>query len=155
MHTSNKMAKRTVDFLFGDDLEEIYNIIDSGFLEEQEVDKDVDKLLDVNVESEKKCEGFQCSFCAKICKSKPGLARHVSTKHKEDSVAPTASNTMDKTQDQTDEELMKKFHPFKLRDFVVASAQKLSMDMCFQEDVRSIFAGFTFNGEESLNYGRK
>ena len=78
MHSFVKMAARQEEFIAGKDLDDLYAILDNGFL-----DKDVDfeKDLAALVIAESHEANFCCDECSKVCKTQRGLTRHKNTKH--------------------------------------------------------------------------
>ena len=83
MHSTKNMANFSGDFLIGEDLEDIFNLLEGSFLEN---DDDLCQLVnDIAYEvdgDEENIGGFKCSQCDKICKSQRGLTRHINSKVK-------------------------------------------------------------------------
>ena len=94
-------------------------------------------------ESAQKIEGFHCTVCLKVCKTKHGLTRHVRAKHSDDNSSKSSLLVT------SDEKLMEKINPLRLQVLVVSSADKLAQNSCFPEDLRSVFSEFTFSHDES------
>ena len=81
------------EFIAGDDLEDIFGLLDAGFLkDEKEFIGDVESMVSEVANYEDNVHSFNCSYCSKLCKGKRGLSRHVNVKHavlKEGSSTPT------------------------------------------------------------------
>ena len=66
------------EYLYQDDYDAVLDIIESDFLEygdefQQDMNLAAEKIPTIN--------NSPCSFCAKVCLSKGGLTRDISTKH--------------------------------------------------------------------------
>ena len=140
------------DFLAGEDLEDIYYLLDGGFLDEEEtIAAEVDEIATEVARDEENTEVFTCDTCQKICKSRRGLTRHINTKHKDSSVPPVPpihsssssstklSATSTSKQTTLDEISWKKLHPLALKQIVLKCAEKLSQDECYDESFRDMF----------------
>ena len=135
------------DFLTGDDLDDLFMLIDGGIL-------DGDQVLNQHIESiatkiasneENLAAGFQCNECDKVCKSQRGLTRHVNAKH----LIASASNA---DQLLSSEKISgNKFHSLQLKVIVYKCAEKLSNDLCFPLTMRSKFSKqeFSFSVDDS------
>ena len=67
------MAVKQGDFLAGNELNQLYFLLDGGFFNEiVEIDRDLDYLL----LEDSSGESFICDQCSKVCKSRRGLTRH-------------------------------------------------------------------------------
>ena len=64
--------------LAGKDLDDLYDLLDNGFLDE---DVDFEKDLAALVISESQEANFCCDECSKVCKTQRGLTRHKNIKH--------------------------------------------------------------------------
>ena len=76
------MVQKYVVFLAGEELDDLYLLLDGGYLEDDadfnvEIDDVVSEVSVVGVSN----ESFKCDQCEKVCKSKRGLARHIKVKH--------------------------------------------------------------------------
>ena len=75
------MAQQEGKFLAGDDLDDLYLLIDGGYLDDN-ADFNIEMDAAVFVVSDATHNvTFKCSQCEKICKSRRGLTRHKNTKH--------------------------------------------------------------------------
>ena len=69
------------EYLYQDDFDAVLDIIESDFLEygdefQQDMNLAVEKIPTIN-----NSPSYPCFFCAKVCLSKGGLTRHISSKH--------------------------------------------------------------------------
>ena len=73
-----KMAALEADFLVGEELEELFVLLDGGFLDEDvDFNAEIDSMVKEVADSEEEnTSGFKCDLCRKVCKSERGLARH-------------------------------------------------------------------------------
>ena len=72
---------------------------------------------------------YPCSFCAKVCLSKGGLTRHISTKHYLETVEPNTK-------------VRKLLHPGIFYDIIQNSVKKLAQDECYPEEICGQFSNF-------------
>ena len=72
------MAARQEEFIAGKDLDDLYALLDYGFLDE---DVDFEKDLAALVIAESHEANLYCDECSKVCKTQRGLTRHKNTKH--------------------------------------------------------------------------
>ena len=82
------MAAENSVYLSGDSLEEIYELLEGGFLVD---DADFNKELDAVTSTEEiddKKKVFKCTMCGKECVSSRGLKRHTNLKHVQEGVTP-------------------------------------------------------------------
>ena len=82
------MALAIKEYLYQDDFDAVLDIIESDFLEygdelKQDMNSAVEKIPKTN-----NSPSYPCSFYAKVCFSKGGLARHISTKHHLETAEP-------------------------------------------------------------------
>ena len=139
------MAQRDGDFLAGEDLDDLYFLLEGGFLEDDadfnvEIDALVSEVAAVPSDST-----YKCDQCDKICKSKRGLSRHKNTKHND---APPALN--DPTDaNQLSVKSLKKFPVSKLIAILKECANIVATDMCLPEETRKIFFNFSFSFQEA------
>jgi len=65
------------DFVSGSDLDEIFELIDGGFLEDDDhFNQEVERFIAELPSDDQLSTGFACDKCGKVCKSKQGLSRH-------------------------------------------------------------------------------
>ena len=82
-HTSIKMANMSEDYLVVDDLDDLFFLLEGGFIDEDaDLNREVDDLVSEVAADEENAEGCKCNSCDKICKSQPGLTRHKNATHK-------------------------------------------------------------------------
>ena len=82
------MAAENSVYLSGDSLEEIYELLEGGFLVD---DVDFNKELDAAISTEEiddKQKIFKCTMCGKECVSSRGLKRNTTLKHVQEGVTP-------------------------------------------------------------------
>ena len=82
------MAAESSIYLSGDSLEEIYELLEVGLLDDH---VDLNKELDVVTSTEEiddKKKVFKCTVCGKECVSSRGLKRHTTLKHVQEEVTP-------------------------------------------------------------------
>ena len=82
------MAAESSIYLSGDSLEEIYELLQVGFLDDH---VDLNKELDAVTSTEEidgKKKVFKCTMCGKECVSSRGLKRHTTLKHVQEEVTP-------------------------------------------------------------------
>ena len=82
------MALAHEEYLHEADFDTVVDIIESNFLEhddefQQDIDLTVEKIPTINNST-----SYQCSFSAKVCLSKGGHTRHISTKHHSETAKP-------------------------------------------------------------------
>ena len=78
LHSFVKMAAQQEEFIAGKDLDDLYALLDNGFLNE---DVDFEKDLAALVIAESHEANFCCDECSKVCKTQQGLTRHKNTQH--------------------------------------------------------------------------
>ena len=135
------------DFLTGDDLDDLFMLIDGGILDgDQVLNQHIESIATEIASNEGNlAAGFQCNECDKVCKSQRGLTRHVNAKH----LIASASNA---DQLLSSEEISgNKFHSLQLKVIVYKCAEKLSNDLCFPLTMRSKFSkqDFSFSVDDS------
>ena len=73
------MANLSGEYFVGEDLDDIYFLLESGFLDDD--DDGFNKAFDTAVSEvstdQETAAVYSCKECAKACKSKRGLSRHV------------------------------------------------------------------------------
>ena len=126
------------DFIFGEDLESLYNLLDGGFLEEDfEFEQDLNKLVaEETSESE-----FVCESCSKVCKTKRGLTRHKNAKHASNDAQ---SPEMITEQSKVNAEI---FH-----QILNECTEKCFADQCLPEKTREKFSkqNLVFSSDDAL-----
>ena len=127
------------DFFTGDDLDELFSLIDGGFLDgDDSFNQDIESIAVEVAANEESLPSFKCNQCEKVCKSQRGLTRHINAKHR----PPTpAENTPESDLNELSplEISMKKLHPLQLKVIVKDCAEKVSKDMCFPLHLRLNF----------------
>ena len=116
------------EYLCQNDFDAVLIIIESDFLEygdefQQDMNWAVEKIPTIN-----NSPSYPCSFCAKVCLSKGGLTRHISTKYYLETVESNAK-------------LGKMLHPDIFYD-IQKSLKKLARDECYPEEICSQFSNF-------------
>ena len=88
------MAARQEEFIAGKDLDDLYDLLDNVFFDE---DVDFEKDLAALVIAESHEANSCCDECSKVCKTQRGLTRHKNTKHsssRSSSGVPFSSETI-------------------------------------------------------------
>ena len=154
------MAHGSSDFVTGDDLEDIYFLLEGGFLDDDEIiTADIDNIA-TQVTADEEISVYKCEKCEKICKSKRGLSRHVNVKHpphQQDNsqntlqASTTATNTDINSITADDERLFKKLHPLTLKKIVTNAAGKISQNDCYPVSFRENYdkEHFSFSNEDA------
>lgn len=88
------MAHGSGDFITGEDLEDVYFLLEGGFLDDDESIASDINIIATEVSSDEEIKVYQCDKCDQICKSKRGLTRHINVKHKEDNSLQDASQNV-------------------------------------------------------------
>ena len=148
-----KMAALEADFLVGEELEELFVLLDGGFLDEDvDFNAEIDSMVKEVADSEENTSGFKCDLCRKVCKSERGLARgHQKCKHEKKSELKVSKQT-----DEHEEMLWKKLHPMKFNSMVNNCAIIVSNDACLvDENIRKKFHDFHLSSNESLELWNK
>ena len=132
------------DFFSGDDLDDLFSLIDGGFLDgNDEFNSEINSIVNEVATDERNTASLKCDKCEKVCKSQRGMTRHINAKHPVVSVAPHTStpSCSSKTTNLTPLEVsMKKLHPIKLMCMVRKCAEDISKDLCFPLSMRSKFS---------------
>ena len=69
-------------FITGSDLDEPFELIDGGYLDnDEEISKELETFVSELPSDEKLLQGDVCNHCNKMCKSSRGLTRHMNSKH--------------------------------------------------------------------------
>ena len=83
-----RMAAESSIYLSGDSLEEIYELLEVGFLDNHvDLNKELDAVTSTEEIDDKK-KVFKCTMCRKECVSSRGLKRHTTLKHVQEEVIP-------------------------------------------------------------------
>ena len=119
------MAGRQDDFLTGADLDELYSLLDGGFLDENfDLEEELESVI-----PEKTSEGqFLCERCSKTYKTQRGLSRHFNSKHQQ----IEAEVNFGLSREEAD--ALKKLHPLQLQKIIKQSAEKCSNEQCLPEE---------------------
>ena len=138
------MAAASGDFLAGEELDDLFFLLDGGFLDEDiQVNSDLDSLfLD-----ESSSELLLCEIFSKSYKTQRGLTRHKTAKHQQQQT--TQQQPSIKKASVTEEDALKKLHSLHLKVMLEKSAVKCSEDLCMPEEIRSKFKNFTITTDES------
>ena len=132
-------------FVSGTDLDELFELIDGGFLDDDEsITEELESFISELPSVEQSSEVFSCHMCDKVCKSARGLTRHKNTKHQELSTSSSSNVTL-----KSEEAALKKLHPLHLKVIVQKCAKNLSTDLCFPEDMRAKFLNICFTADNS------
>ena len=123
------MASAHEEYLYQDDFDAVLDIIESDFLEyggefQEDMNLAVEKIPTPN-----NSPSYPCSFCAKVCLSKGGLTRHISTKHHLETAEPSTK-------------VSKMLHPDIFHDISQKSLKRLAQDECYPEEICSQFSSF-------------
>ena len=133
--------------LAGKDLDDLYDLLDNGFLDE---DVDFEKDLAALVIAESQEANFCCDECSKVCKTQRGLTGHKNTKHsssRSSSGVPVSSETI----------IEKKLHADVLLRIINECAESCFNDLCLPQESRDFFSkkNFVFTSEDSLQLLQK
>ena len=149
--TEIKMAAQAGDYLAGEDLDDLFELLDGGFL-----DDDIGFNVELDaVVTEISNEGedivvFRCKQCDKVCKSQRGLTRHCNSKH-----APPVTHLQDSGTSSVplskDEEVSRKLHSLTLKSIVNKCAKLCSNDLCLPEATRCVFSAFSFTNDDAVD----
>ena len=126
LHSFVKMSARQEGFIAGKDLDDHYDLLDNGFLDE---DVDFEKDLAALVIA----ESHEANSCPKVCKTQRGLRRHKNTKHsssRSSSGVPVSSETF----------IEKKLHADVLLRVVNECAESCFNDLCLPQESRDFFS---------------
>lgn len=132
------MAQKDGDFLAGEELDDLYFLLEGGFLDDDaDFNVEMDDLVS-EVAALPNDSTYKCDQCDKICKSKRGLSRHKNTKH---AGAPTV---LDEPRDvnlmsEKDVASLKKFPVSKLMSILKECADIVAADMCLPDETRIFF----------------
>ena len=77
-----KTAESTGDFFTGDDLNDLFMLIDGGYLDgDVALNEQIDAIAVEVASNENDITGFPCIHCEKVCKTQRGLSGHTNVKH--------------------------------------------------------------------------
>lgn len=135
------MASVVEDFFPDADLDELFSLLDDGVLENQgfESEQIVKEIADA-----RDSVTFSCKNCLKTYKTERGLARHIEAKH--EAVAAVIAL---KREEEKHQLIANKLHPLHVKSIVICCAKKLHNDMCYPEDIRSMFSPDSFSFSNS------
>ena len=128
------MATANSDFLVGEELDDLFFLLDSGALDE---DLELDKDLDSVVPQESPDEIFSCDICDKVCKTRRGLTRHTNSKHSDPqqlqstSLQPDQSLPLSNDPQLVERAILQKLHPLHLKKMLEKSALECPKDNVF------------------------
>ena len=90
------MANLSGEYLVGEDLDDIYFLLESGFLDDDDgFNKAFDTAVSEVSTDQETAAVYSCKECSKACKSKRGLSRHVNAKHQTTDVENDVSEKVD------------------------------------------------------------
>ena len=83
------MSKMSRAQLVGEDFDDLYFLLEGGFLDnDEDFHIQLDNIVSEISSDENKTGGFKCKHCEKVCKSKRGLSRRTNVKHSHQNGAP-------------------------------------------------------------------
>ena len=119
------LATRQEEFVAGEDLDDLYALLDNGFLDEDvNFEKDLAALVIVESPEAKFC----CDECSQVCKTQRGLTRHKNTKH-------SSSRSGCGVSVSSEEIMQKKLHPDVLLRIVNECAE-----ICLPQECRDCYS---------------
>ncbi len=83
-----------------------------------------------------------------MCKSKRGLGRHKTTKHKNESILLVGEDSSRTSNPKKAAESI--LHPLKLKKMIEVSVSKLAKDECYPEDILQELSTYSFNLDDTL-----
>ena len=88
------MTAESSFYISGDSLEEIYELLGEGFLDNNaDLNKELDAVTSTEENDDKK-KVFKCTVCGKKCVFSLGLKRHTTLKHVQEEVTPIEQKNM-------------------------------------------------------------
>eukprot|EP00794_Sanderia_malayensis_P013194 gene13194-14543_t len=130
------MAGCSSDFVSGDDLEAIFSLLDEdGFENDDELVESITFSV-TEIESQPTEKKVQYDICLKTYKSERGVKRHKTISHKEKG-------------DDIPFQVTSKINPLQFKGFVERSAQKLSVDECYPNELMEEFKNFIFTAQDA------
>lgn len=131
-------ASSSDDFLYNDDFEAVMAIIENDIVESDlELSEEMNSVVE-KVPS-KQSEQHHCQLCPKICMSKAGLSRHMKSKHQEALPAEQENSSNIHSLDMST-----------LQNFIVKSADKLSKDACYPDEIMEEFKNFKISSVDDV-----
>lgn len=143
------MAGNQDDFLVGDDLDAVFELLLEEDFFEDELNFDIEVAKTVSELPTLEKELFKCSFCAKTCISKRGLTRHTNSKHSNLVPDIASSSTTEKSLSPS-KEPEQILHPLKLKKFLQESAEKLAVDECYPHEIMAEFKNYQVGSPEDV-----
>lgn len=143
------------DYLAGEDLDDLFELLEGGFLDE---DVDFNVELDAVITEVEAYEevGYPCQDCDKICKSQRGLTRHRNVKHTTEVTPEISTNAGPSLPKLTKEEqILKKLHPLKLKVLITKSAEICLGDQCLPKSTREVFRDFKVSNDDAVKLWEK
>lgn len=140
-------AQPVEDFIVGEDLDDLFALIDGGFLDDDiTFNVELDAVVTEVSNDGEDTVMFRCKQCDKVCKSQRGLTRHCNSKHASVTLQDSAtSSSLSK-----EEEIMKKLHPLALKVIVKNCANLCLNDLCLPEATRCVFSTFSFTNDDAV-----
>ena len=139
------MANLSGEYLVGEDLDDIYFLLESGFLDDDDgFNKAFDTAVSEVSTDQETAAVYSCKECSKACKSKRDLSRHVNAKHPTTDVGNDVSEKVDP--------VVKKLHPQELQKIVKECAVIVGTDECLPESCRNRFCESSFSFSENDAY---
>lgn len=152
-------ASAQEDYLAGDKLDDLFQLLDGGFLDDDAIfNADVNAVVTEVMDNEKNKAVYRCQHCEIICKSQRGLTRHCNVKH---TSATITTNSCDSSisipQLSKEEQCLKKFHPLTLKLIVNKCADSCFKDLCLPENIRCLFSkeNFLFSTDDAIELWNK
>eukprot|EP00794_Sanderia_malayensis_P014499 gene14499-16006_t len=131
------MADSNDDFIRGETLDVVLDLLDEELLDEMFQDGINVALEDINVQ-EKTSASFSCETCRKYYKTKGGLNRHTRKKH---SLLSDLNEDNERATDLT---------PAVIVDLVEKSKDELLQNSCYPKFMRDVIADYQFQLSEGL-----
>ena len=143
-------------FLTGSDLDELFELIDGGYLDnDEEISKELETFVSELPSDEKFLQGYVCNHCNKVCKSSRGLTRHTKSKHVVHIPFSSPSSAESKQLLTDEEKSLKKLHPLHLKVILEKCAEKLTTNLCYPEKLRIKFLNFCFSNDDAVELWSK
>ena len=149
-HFINKMTASS-SFLTGSDPGERFELIDGGYLDnDEEINKELETFVSEIPSDEKFLQGYVCNHCNKVCKLSRGLTRHANSKHVVHIPFSSPSSAEPKQLLTDEEKSLKKLHPLHLKVILEKCTEKLTEDLCYPEKLRIKFLNFCFSNDDAV-----
>lgn len=91
-------------------------------------------------------DAFSCNFCEKVCKSKRGLSRHITCKHKDKGKDEAGTSSHEQKPVETE----KKLHPLQLKSMIKKSIAKLVSEGCYPALILNEMESYQFEMDDVL-----